>query len=91
MISYTDDYIEQIDWVAEMYSKQYARWEIDNDSVFIDFEEDPEGKYYFAPMSQYAHRDPFNPPRINFDAIKLDGTFKDRCKEVPNKKHKNHT
>jgi len=37
MIIYTDEYIGQIDWVAAMYSKQYAKWEEDNDSIFIDF------------------------------------------------------
>ena len=36
----------------------------DNDSVFIDFqpdEEEPDGKYYFAPMGMYVNRDPFDP------------------------------
>ena len=85
MINYTDEYIGQIDWVAAMYSKQYAKWEEDNDSIFIDFQEDdeePDGKYYFAPMGQYTQRQPFNPPRVNFDAIKLDGTFRLLPKEV---------
>lgn len=83
--SYTDGYIEQIDWVTEMYKKQYDKWELDNDSVFIDFvedEEEPDGKYYFAPMGFYVQRDPFDPPRVNFDAIKLDGTFRLLPKEV---------
>ena len=75
MIIYTDQYIEQIDWVAAMYSKQYENWEKDNDSIFIDFQEDdeePDGKHYFPPMGYYTQRDPFNPPRVNFDAIKLE-------------------
>ncbi len=78
MITYTDEYIGQIDWVTELYQKQYNRWEQDNDSVFIDWqldEEEPDGKYYFAPMGLYVQRDPFDPPRVNFDAIKLDCTF----------------
>lgn len=85
MIIYTDQYIEQIDWVAAMYSKQYENWEKDNDSIFIDFQEDdeePDGKHYFPPMGYYTQRDPFNPPRVNFDAIKLDGTFRLLPKEV---------
>ena len=79
MIEYTDFYIEQIDWITELYRKQYEKWDIDNDSVFIDSQEDeeePDGKYYFSPMSFYSNRDPFDPPRVNFDAIKLDGTFR---------------
>jgi len=85
MIIYTDQYIEQIDWVAAMYSKQYENWEKDNDSIFIDSQEDdeePDGKHYFPPMGYYTQRDPFNPPRVNFDAIKLDGTFRLLPKEV---------
>ena len=85
MIGYTEDYIEQIDWVTSMYRKQYDRWEEKNDSVFIDFiedEEEPDGKYYFSPMSLYTQRDPFNPERVIFDAIKLDGTFRLLPKEV---------
>ena len=85
IIEYTDAYIEQVDWVSELYQKQYNRWEQDNDSVFIDFqldEEEPDGKYYFAPMGMYVQRDPFDPPRVNFDAIKLDGTFRLMPKEV---------
>ena len=66
---YVDEYIEQTNWVTELYQKQYERWEVDNDSIFIDFmedEEEPDGKYYFAPMSMYTNRDPFHPPRRNF-------------------------
>jgi len=67
---YTDSYIEQIDWVTAMYQKQYDKWELDNDSVFIDFvedEEEPDGKYYFAPMGMYTNRDPYDPPRAKFE------------------------
>jgi len=85
MIAYTDAYIEQVDWVTELYQKQYDKWEKDNDSIFIDYqddEEEPSGKYYFSPMGMYTQRDPFDPPRVNFDAIKLDGTFRLMPKEV---------
>tara|TARA_Y200000002_G_scaffold216097_1_gene178322 strand:- start:256 stop:1194 length:939 start_codon:yes stop_codon:yes gene_type:complete len=79
IIAYTDEYIEQIDWVTDMYQKQYDKWEKDNDSIFIYWqidEEEPDGKYYFSPMGMYNNRNPFDPPRVNFDAIKLDGTFR---------------
>lgn len=85
MITYTDEYIEQVEWVSELYQKQYDRWDKENDSIFIDFQEDdeePDGKYYFSPMGMYTNRDPFDPPRVNFDAIKLDGTFRLMPKEV---------
>ena len=79
IIAYTDEYIEQIDWVTDMYQKQYDKWEKDNDSIFIYWqldEAEPDGKYYFSPMGMYNNRNPFDPPRVNFDAIKLDGTFR---------------
>ncbi|MDA8948177.1 hypothetical protein N9H57_03465 [Flavobacteriaceae bacterium] len=85
MIAYTEAYIEQVNWVTELYQKQYDKWDKDNDSIFIDFqvdEEEPGGKYYFSPMGMYTQRDPFDPPRVNFDAIKLDGTFRLMPKEV---------
>jgi hypothetical protein len=70
MSSYTDEYIETVDWVTELYQKQYHRWDEDNDSIFIDFmddEEEPDGKYYFAPMGMYTQKNPFDPPRTNFE------------------------
>jgi len=69
---YVDGYIEQTNWVTDMYQKQYDRWEVDNDSIFIDFmedEEEPDGKYYFAPMGVYTQRDPFDPPRTYFSTF----------------------
>ena len=85
IILYTDDYTENLNWIVDFYNKQYEKWEQNDDNVFIDFmedEEEPDGKYYFAPMSLYANRNPFNPERVIFDAIKLDGTFRLLPKEV---------
>ena len=33
-------------------------------------------------MALFGNRNPFNPPRVNFDAIKLDGTFRLLPREV---------
>jgi hypothetical protein len=71
---YTQEYIETNEWVTELYQEQYNRWEQDNDSIFIVYEEEQE--FHFAPMAYYTNRDPFNPPRVVYDAIKLDGTFR---------------
>jgi len=71
---YTQDYIAQNEWVTEMYREQYRRWEQDNDSIFLFYEEEED--FYYAPMAFYTNRDPFNPPRVVYDAIKLDGTFR---------------
>lgn len=83
--AYTDEYTENLNWILEVYDKQYGKWEEDNDSIFIDFVEDdeePNGKFYFPPMGLYKNRNPFNPERVIFDAIKLDGTFRLLPKEV---------
>ena len=74
MQEYTLEYIETNEWVTELYREQYNRWEQDNDSIFIVYGEEQE--FHFAPMSYYTNRDPFNPPRVVYDAIKLDGTFR---------------
>ena len=74
MREYTQEYIGQNEWVTDMYLQQYLRWEQDNDSIFLVHEE--EDDYYFSPMAFYTNRDPFNPPRVVYDAIKLDGTFR---------------
>ena len=71
---YTQEYIETNEWVTVLYQEQYNRWEQDNDSIFIVYEEEEE--FHFAPMAYYTNRDPFNPPRVVYDAIKLDGTFR---------------
>ena len=85
IILYTDEYTENLNWIVNFYTKQYEKWEKEDENVFIDFmedEEEPDGKYYFAPMSLYVNRNPFNPERVIFDAIKLDGTFRLLPKEV---------
>ncbi len=71
---YTQEYIETNEWVTALYQEQYNRWEQDNDSIFLVYEEEQE--FHFPPMAYYTNRDPFNPPRVVYDAIKLDGTFR---------------
>ena len=75
--AYTEEYADIMDYVKEMYKYQYDSWEIDNDSIFIDFYEDDDGSIeLYAPMGGYTQRMPFDPPRVTYDAIKLDGTFR---------------
>ena len=79
MIQYTDIYADEIKWVSEIFRKQFYRWEKDSDSAFIDWYDEPEdenGGFYFTPMANYNQRNPFDPPRTTFEAIKLDGTFR---------------
>ena len=74
MKEYTQDYILQNEWVTNMYLEQYRRSEQDNDSIFLVYDEEED--FHYSPMAFYTNRDPFNPPRVVYDAIKLDGTFR---------------
>ena len=73
VLSYTDDYTENLKWASDLFSEQYQRWDVNNDSIFIDFMEDdeePDGKYYFAPMSLFGLRNGFTPPNLNYKIFK---------------------
>lgn len=59
-LEYTKEYIEQTQWVSEMYQEQYKRWEVDNDSIYLDYKK--EDDFYFAPMAYFSNRDSYNPP-----------------------------
>ena len=73
VLSYTDEYTENLKWASDLFSEQYQRWDVNNDSIFIDFMEDdeePDGKYYFAPMSLFGLRNGFTPPNLNYKIFK---------------------
>ena len=77
MQEYTQFYIQQNQWVTNIYRRLYAQWEIDNDSVFLLYDEEvTEDEGYYSPLTMYPNLDPFNPPRVVYEAIKLDGTFR---------------
>jgi hypothetical protein len=70
IVEYSQEYKEENTFVGELYKKQFDLWEIDNDSIFLDFvddDEEPDGKYYFPPLAFFDQRNPFNPPKIGFD------------------------
>ena len=66
---YTDEYISQTNSILPLYKKQYERWDIDNDSVFIDFFENenaPGSKFYYVPLGLFKNTKPYNPPRLAY-------------------------
>ncbi|MEL0186893.1 MAG: hypothetical protein VW864_06060 [Flavobacteriaceae bacterium] len=70
ILEYSKEYKEENTFVGDLFKKQFDLWEIDNDSIFLDFfddDEDPDGKYYFPPLAYFDQRNPFNPPKIGFD------------------------
>ena len=77
---YTQIYIEENQWIRSLYAQLYQKWEIENDSVFL-FLDESDGQFY-SPISFYNNYNPFNPPRVVYEAIKLDGTFRFLGSEV---------
>ncbi len=77
---YTKGFIEENKWIIETYNKLYTQWDEDRDSVFIFI--DPSDDLPYSPLSFYNNYNPFNPPRVVYEAIKLDGTFRFLGSEV---------
>ena len=77
---YTQIYIEENQWIRNLYAQLYQKWEIESDSVFL-FLDESDGQFY-SPISFYNNYNPFNPPRVVYEAIKLDGTFRFLGSEV---------
>ena len=77
---YTQIYIEENQWIRNLYTQLYQKWEIESDSVFL-FLDESDGQFY-SPISFYNNYNPFNPPRVVYEAIKLDGTFRFLGSEV---------
>lgn len=73
MINYTEGYKENILMVNDIFLNQYRRWNENNENVFIEWFDD---STYVLPFDMYSNRNPYNPPRVTYDAIKLDGTYR---------------
>ena len=72
--SYTEDYIYENQWTIAQYKLLYDQWNDDNENAFILL--DPEDEEPYSPLSFYNNYNPFNPPRVVYESIKLDGTFR---------------
>jgi hypothetical protein len=68
ILSYTDEYTENLKWASDLFSEQYKRWDEDSDSVFVEYNEEFED--YIAPMSMLGNRNPFNPPNLDYQIFK---------------------
>tara|TARA_B110000444_G_scaffold258392_1_gene299182 strand:- start:1120 stop:2025 length:906 start_codon:yes stop_codon:yes gene_type:complete len=70
---YTTGFQDQYDYIIGEYQDLYDNWDRDKKTNFIWIY----GKNdYEFPLKLYTNRNPFNPPRVVYDAIKLDGTFR---------------
>lgn len=77
---YTQIYIDENRWIRALYNKLYQQWDQNRDSVFL-FIDESDGLPY-SPLSFYNNYNPFNPPRVVYEVIKLDGTFRFLGSEV---------
>ena len=68
ILSYTDEYTENLKWASDLFSEQYKRWDEDSDSVFVEYNEEFED--YIAPMSMLGHRNPFVPQNLEYQIFK---------------------
>ena len=73
IIVYTDAYSDRANLYSDMYQNQYEKWELDNDSIFIDIDKNS-GKsdktHYYAPLSLFGFSDSFKPPNLGFEIFK---------------------
>ena len=68
ILSYTDEYKENLKWASDLFSEQYKRWDEDSDSVFVEYNEEFED--YIAPMAFFGNRNPFVPPNLEYKIFK---------------------
>ena len=68
ILSYTDEYTENLKWASDLFSEQYKRWDEDSDSVFVEYNEDFEA--FIAPMSLFGNRTPFVPSNLDYQIFK---------------------
>ena len=68
ILSYTDEYTENLKWASDLFSEQYKRWDEDSDSVFVEYNEEFED--YIAPMDFFGNRNPFVPPNLEYKIFK---------------------
>jgi hypothetical protein len=68
ILSYTDEYTENLKWASDLFSEQYKRWDEDSDSVFVEYNEEFED--YIAPMAFFGNRNPFVPPNLEYKIFK---------------------
>lgn len=78
--TYTQEYIYENQWIKVLYKTLYDQWEDNNENVFIFLDQEDEEPY--SPLSFYTNYNPFNPPRVVYESIKLDGTFRFLGSEV---------
>ena len=76
ILVYTDEYIEGVAWFNDLFQRQYDRWDENSDSVFLDVMGEGDEAYAFAPLSFYEQAMPYDPPKVTYESVQLDGTFR---------------
>lgn len=76
ILVYTDEYIEGVAWFNDLFQRQYDRWDENSDSVFLDVMGEGDEAFAFAPLSYYEQAMPYDPPKVTYESVQLDGTFR---------------
>ena len=66
VLSFTDNYIDDTNLYSEILLEQYRKWEVNNDSIFVDYLDDG---YLFIPLNLvFEHRsyNPFKPKNLKY-------------------------
>jgi len=68
-LSFENDLSEELKW----YKDQIERWEIDDDSIFIDSIEDEDEKIFFPPLGYFDNYAPFKPTKRGYNLFQDGG------------------
>lgn len=68
VLSYSNDFKDEIEFEADIYKEQFDKWEVDSDSIFVDQYEEDDGEInYYSMMAAFHLSMPFAPPKIGFE------------------------
>jgi hypothetical protein len=70
---YSIDFRDNLKEEVEAYENQLARWNVQNDSIFISSFEDKDGKYFYPPLAYFNNYNPFIPSKRGYSIFKLGG------------------
>lgn len=70
---YSIDFRDNLKEEIETFENQLARWNVQNDSIFISSFQDEDGKYFYPPLAYFNNYNPFIPSKRGYSIFKLGG------------------
>ena len=71
--NYADNFMSNLKEEGQIYRVQLDKWNVDNDSVFITFFEDEDGKYFYPPIAYFNNYNPFIPSKRGQKIFEMGG------------------